>query len=326
MSKTHHQGTNIVTSVKGGASLRAVVVSYHLLANGIGRPHLVARALGEMAMIGPVSLVTRNFDHITKRTITTDEAVRVPVRPYATNISIGRVLSYLDFARQVNHVLQVAEADLVYICVPDYISALAILRQKRDRRFVVIVDIVDLWPEAFPLPKVINELFKDVFGFIFKPLRRWLFQKADLVLFQSRNFLKQFGKDSSRYGFLPMCLPRRPAVCGSQVRALIMEEIRLLFLGSINNITDTESLIAILCMLAERRKVCLCVVGGGLGMESFRRRLSNRLVHLITRGITFNRRVREEELTRAHFGFNGYKKTTDVSVSYKALDYLQHGL
>ena len=105
-----------------------------------------------------------------------------------------------------------------------------------------------------------------------------------------------------------------------------MEEVRLLFLGSMNSITDIESLIGILCMLAERRKVCLSIVGGGLGLESLQRRLSGTAVRLVARGITFDRQVREEELARAHFGFNGYKKTTEVSVSYKALDYLQNGL
>jgi len=326
MSKTHHQGTNIGSPVKGGASLSAVVVSYHLLAEGTGRPHFVARALGKMAAIGRVSLMASNFDHVRKRTIPTHEAVRVPVRPYATNISIGRVLSYFDFAGQVNHLLQEAEADLVYICVPDYISALAILRNKRDRRLVVIVDVVDLWPEAFPLPKLINGLFKDVFGFIFKPLRRWLFQKADLVLFQSSYFLKQFGKDSSHYGFLPMCLSGKAALPMDGLRTSIREEIRILFLGSINNITDTESLIAMLNLVARHRKVCLSVVGGGNGLSKLEKRLASTTVRLIVQGITFDQRVREEELTQAHFGFNGYKETTEVSVSYKALDYLQHGL
>ena len=31
-------------------------------------------------------------------------------------------------------------------------------------------------------------------------------------------------------------------------------------------------------------------------------------------------------MNRAHFGFNGYKETTEVSVSYKSLEYLQHGI
>ena len=315
-----------MTSVKGGTSLSAVVVSYHLLGDGTGRPYFVARALGKMAVIRRVSLIASNFDHISKRTIPTDEAVRVPVRPYATNISIGRVLSYFDFARQVNHVLQVAEADLVYICVPDYISALAILRNKRDRRFVVIVDIVDLWPEAFPLPKLINKFFKNISGFIFKPLRRWLYQKADLVLFQSRYFLKEFGKDSSQYGFLPMCLSGKATLGMDGLRTSIREEIRILFLGSLNNITDTESLIAMLNLVARHRKVCLSVVGGGHGLRKLEKRLANTRVRLIVRGITFDQYIRKVELTQAHFGFNGYKETTEVSVSYKALDYLQHGL
>jgi hypothetical protein len=79
-------------------------------------------------------------------------------------------------------------------------------------------------------------------------------------------------------------------------------------------------------LMTRQRKVCLSVLGGGHGLSKLEKRLASTTVRLIVRGITFDQRVREEELTQAHFGFNGYKETTEVSVSYKALDYLQHGL
>jgi len=326
MSKTHHQGTNIGTPVEGGASLSAVVVSYHLLAEGTGRPHFVARALGKMAVIGRVSLMASNFDHFTKSALPTNGIVRLAVRPYAKNISLKRILSYLDFARQVNQTAEVKEANLVYVCVPDYFSALAVLHGKTSRRRMVIVDVVDLWPEAFPLSPLINRLLKSVFKIVFRPLRRHYFRKANLVLFQSRHLMKQFGKNSDNYRFLPMCLSEKDTLSMGVLRTSIREEIRILFLGSLNNITDTESLIAMLGLMTKQRKVCLSVLGGGHGLSKLEQRLASTTVCLIVRGITFDQRVREEELTQAHFGFNGYKETTEVSVSYKALDYLQNGL
>ena len=123
-----------------------------------------------------------------------------------------------------------------------------------------------------------------------------------------------------------MCLSGKETTGIDGFRTSIREEIRILFLGSLNNITDTESLIAMLNLMAKFRKTCLSVVGGGDGLRKLEKRLVNTKVRLIVRGITFDQCVREEELTQAHFGFNGYKETTEVSVSYKALDYLKYGL
>jgi glycosyltransferase involved in cell wall biosynthesis len=123
-----------------------------------------------------------------------------------------------------------------------------------------------------------------------------------------------------------MCLFGKATPSLDGLRTSIREEIRILFLGSLNSITDTESLIAMLGLMTRQRKVCLSVLGGGHGLSKLEKRLASTTVRLIVRGITFDQRVREEELTQAHFGFNGYKETTEVSVSYKALDYLQNGL
>lgn len=279
-----------------------------------------------MSFLQEVHLVASNYDHFSKNTATADDMMRLPVRPYARNISFRRILSYFDFARQVRRARPVIDADLVYVCVPDYLAALAVLRSKRTTGCKVIVDVVDLWPEAFPLPPYVNGLVKGVFNVFLKPLRRYLFREADLILFQSRYFLQQFAADSQRSRFLPMCISGPATTGASRLRVPIVGEVRMLFLGSINSITDIESLVAMLRLLSLRRKVRLCVVGGGVGLESLQRRLAGTSVNVIVRGITFDRGVREEEMARAHFGYNGYKNTTEVAVSYKALDYLQRGL
>jgi hypothetical protein len=315
-----------IPEVKSTPAFRVTVVSYHMTANGTSRPNYVTRAIKDMSFLGKVCMVASNYDHFTKSTVPTNGIVRLAVRPYTKNISLKRILSYFDFARQVNQTAEVMEADLVYVCVPDYFSALAVIHGKTRRRRMVIVDVVDLWPEAFPLSPLINRLLKSVFKIVFRPLRRHYFRKANLVLFQSRHFMKQFSKSDDNYRFLPMCLFGKATPSLDGLRTSIREEIRILFLGSLNSITDTESLIAMLGLMTRQRKVCLSVLGGGHGLSKLEKRLASTTVRLIVRGITFDQRVREEELTQAHFGFNGYKETTEVSVSYKALDYLQHGL
>ena len=304
---------------------KTLIVSYHLAQQKIGRPWQVYKALKKLPVAGNIKIIGSNFDHIKKVSIT-DQYFRLNVPSYTKNISLKRLCSYLVFARKLNKFVKVIKPKLVYTCVPDYIAAMLLLQKKTVIKTKIIIDFVDLWPEALPLPKLINILLKDIGGLFFRPVRRWLFRKADMMLFQSVHFLKQFGGGSSNYKFLPMCSSGKALLKIDAIRTTIKDEIRILFLGSLNNITDTESLISMLNLLARHRKVCLSVVGGGQGLKKLRQRLANTAVYLILRGFTFDQGVKKMEMAQAHFGFNGYKETTDVSVSYKALDYLQHGL
>lgn len=312
--------------VKVFSPLRAVVVCYHFTAEGAARPNYVARSLEAMPFLRRVDRVGSDYDHFQKARATEDAVTRLPVRPYAKNISLQRVFSYRDFARGVAASPLVTEADLVYVCVPDYLAALAVLRHRATRPFFVIVDVYDLWPEAFPLPPIANGLLKGILKLGIPALRRFLFRRANLILFQSGYFRERFGGRGPRYQLLPMCLAGRARAAGGAAAVSIREEIRVLFLGSINSITDTDSLVALLLGLAEQRRVSLCVIGGGIGWAPLEQRLAGTKIRVHARGVTFDRRIREEEIARAHFGFNGYKDTTEVSVSYKAIDYLQQGL
>ena len=43
-------------------------------------------------------------------------------------------------------------------------------------------------------------------------------------------------------------------------------------------------------------------------------------------GASFNEQLKEEVLSTCWFGFNGFKKETEVGLSYKSIDYLSYGV
>jgi len=308
--------------------LRVLVVSYHYPDGENSRPTLVRRVFAEMPGGIAVKAIASDFDHFSKRTMPSSVGgiIRLPVRPYRKNISTARLLSYADFAWRLRKHPAVAEADIIYVCVPCYLSALAVLFGRARRRQKVLVDVVDLWPEALPLPRIVNRLIKGTIGAGIKSLRRRIFGGADLLFFQSRYFLNKYGGNSVRHKFLPMCLSGASLAENVTRRSSLSKEVRILFLGSMNSITDMASLVQLLQLLAKQRKVCFSVIGGGNSLEWLKERLKATTVTATFHGITFDKRIKEEELSRAHFGFNGYKETTEVSVSYKSLEYLQHGI
>jgi len=313
--------------MRSDSKVNVCLISYHYEEER-GRPNLVKRALSAMDFVKDLRVVASNFDHITKEVIpnTEQNITRLRVRQYSNNISLKRVLSYWDFARQLSALPILTTTQIAYVCVPDYLSALTVLRRRTGRTERVIIDVVDLWPEALPLPRLVNGLLKWALGSGIKRLRQRLFRDANLVLFQSQYFLSQFGGNGERYGFLPMCAGKTSQADFVWDGPSLASEIRILFLGSMNSITDLASLVHILRILVEERKVSLSVVGGGSSLGWLKEQLRGTPVITTFYGITFDKDIKNGEFRQTHFGYNGYRETTEVAVSYKSLELLQHGI
>lgn len=305
-------------------NLKVAIVAYHWDRRIMDRPNMVAMAIRDRFADAHLTIVASSFDHFGKLRRHDTRALLVDVRGYEKNASFDRVLSYCDFAKRLTDLSALREADIVYICVPDYISAAVVLQMARDRQ-AVVVDVVDLWPEAFPVGTHILAMLKAMFLRPAKLLRRCVFERADVIAFQSMRFLRCFGNCAARRVMLPMALPD----IGGSVelsRPNVEHELRIIFLGSMNHITDVECLILLLSGLSRRRKVVLDIIGVGVALDGLLRRLSDSRVKINVLGAIFDSALKAKYLDRAHFGFNGYRARTDVSVSYKGIEYLRAGL
>ena len=304
------------------------LVSYHYDNAAEGRPNFLRRALSEICPSAKVVAITSDFDHIRKSRVVANQSgiVRLHVRPYRRNISFKRALSYVDFAAYVYRSPLIAEADIVLICVPDYLSALALLWKRRACHYRIVIDVVDLWPEALPFKGAIGKFMKNLVIYPFKWLRGHSFSCADMITFQSEYFRSIFGGNVDRQRYLPMCGESRHLADNVVRRRPMTSGINIAFLGSINNICDIDSLVKILLLLSQQRSVHLTIVGGGEGLELLQMQLKDTSVHTTYHGISFDSTLIEKTLMQAHFGYNGYKAATEVAVSYKSLQYLKHGV
>ena len=59
---------------------------------------------------------------------------------------------------------------------------------------LVVIDVVDLWPEGFPL----SQMIKVFIEILTKPLRNLLFKQADLILTQSDYFRDKLNFSDSK--------------------------------------------------------------------------------------------------------------------------------
>jgi glycosyltransferase involved in cell wall biosynthesis len=304
------------------------LVSYHYDNLSESRPNFLQSALAEIFPTAKLSIVASDFDHIRKSKIYTQNTNinRIKVCVYKKNISLKRILSYAQFSCRIQNHSALLKADLVVVCVPDYLSAIVLLRSRDKLKYRILIDVVDLWPEAIPVEGTIRTFLKEASLPLIKIIRNMYFRHADLITFQSKYLLSLFGRVGVNQAYLPMCGSELDSKDYVIARPPLERGINIILLGSINNICDIESLILILNMLAIKRKVNFTVIGGGEGCQRLKLALEDTNVVCNFLGITFDSNLIRETLENSHFGYNGYKKSTEVSVSYKSLNYLKCGV
>lgn len=105
-----------------------------------------------------MELVTSDFDHRAKETrrerdfALPAKVTLLPEPGYPKNICLRRLFSHWLFARRVRAYLKRREKpDAIYCAVPSLSCAFYAARYAEKNRIPFVIDVQDLWPEAFSL-------------------------------------------------------------------------------------------------------------------------------------------------------------------------------
>lgn len=123
----------------------------------------------------------------------------LPVRPYARNVSLARLRSHRDFGQALERTAQGAVArgalerpDVILASVPPLEGAEAAARLARRLDAVLVVDLMDLWPETFrrllPGPEWLRGLVAPLLLGGMERRRRALLETADGVSSATRTY------------------------------------------------------------------------------------------------------------------------------------------
>jgi glycosyltransferase involved in cell wall biosynthesis len=308
---------------------KIAVISYDFIEDSKNsRPLLIYKAIKCSSMANIVTVYCANFSHHKKKHVTyqNPDFQAISVSSYTLNISLKRILSYTVFAAKVLFHPDIKKYDILYFCVPANELAIVALLYKLCFKKSVVLDVVDIWPDAFPLPSWINPFFKGLFFLTSSRLRNGIFRSADLILTQSAYFKQKLNFPKNCKVVLMGTTQSLDSEAQHYHRPSLGHSINILYLGSINAINDLKSLITILANLKMRKKVHLSVVGGGKKLGYLQREVERIGISSYFLGICFEESIKREEFLRCHFGYNGYVKSTEVAISYKSLEYLSHGL
>lgn len=266
-----------------------------------------------------------SFSHSLKkhRELSNEQFISLKTMSYSSSLSIKRILSYLIYSYRVFRFLGKNKFDVVYINLPPNSIGLTVLLRKKSYS-KLIVDVIDLWPEAFPNnDSLIKKNILYIFGILPKMIRKRAIDYSSFCITESEFFYKALNlqnKDHKKVIYIKKFQIKPP------VYDDFSKKLSIIYLGNIGAIYDFESLFKIIKGVKKKRKVELHILGLGPLSDWLFENLKAEKITYHYHGATFDESLKREIISKCWFGFNGYKNNTEVALSYKSVDYLSYGV
>ncbi len=274
-----------------------------------------------------VTYITSDFDHTAKEVFTCkiDGCVQIPARPYRKNLSIDRILSHRNFARDVFRYLesQPQQPDvLVVLLPPNFLAHYGSKYKKRHPQVKLIFDIFDLWPETFPGGKV-KKLLAPVFN-IWAALRDRNLHKADFVTTECEMFRQKLSLPAETSQSIWLCA--EPLSVEKPAPQLSDDRLELCYLGAINNVISIPDICRLIKALSAKKPVTLHIIGKGERQQEFIDEATAAGAEVIFHGAVYDESEKLAIMNRCHFGLNIMKASVCVGLTMKSVDYFRFGL
>ncbi len=310
--------------------LRALMVSPFMIPEmPADRTMQIARALANNI---ETDILTADFCHHRKQRVIKSVAlagvsvhsIRVPA--YYSNMGARRALSHLVFILRAYIWLRRnrKQYDVVYCTAP--FALLAVLLFRAQPNSLRILDVVDLWPDSLPFPRVMTIALWPMFVF-WRTVNRMAPRMADRILSGSTTFIARIreaqpGRPERDFHFIQL-RSSSPPIAGQVVRQWSGGELVIAYVGNMGALIDWDSMLD--AIVACGLTISIQIIGDGDARPYVCGELKRRGIPFTAHGIVYDADRLKNILVGAHFGYNGYSNT-DASFSYKAATYLEHGL
>lgn len=222
-----------------------------------------------LAKDNQVELITSTFSHKLKRQRNLqDEEIRklrykitnIYEPGYKKNVSLKRIYSYNILARNLKKYLKTKEEkpDVIYCAIPSlsFAKVAAKFAKKNNIRF--IIDVQDLWPEAFRMVFKIP-VIKEI---LFYPMERdanYIYKQADDIIAVSETYANRASKANKKYKnklsvFLGTELEYFDKCRNENIFETSDKEIKIAYIGTLGHSYDIKIIIDALEILKEQCK------------------------------------------------------------------------
>lgn len=270
-----------------------------------------------------VDIITSNFNHHLKK----NEVKKFPeiqyinVPKYKKNISISRLFSHYVFAEKVYRSIKDKNYDLIYCIIPPNFLAYKIKKiYKKNANTAIYFDVIDLWPEAFPIEKFKkNLIFK-----LWADLRNKNLNISKCVFIECNLYCNTLKKYITNDKIYTLYLTSPKKYFDEKIKNA-NSKIVFCYLGSINSLIDIDSICIIIKKASKIKPVVLNIIGGGIFSEKLINLARNNGAYVNDYGYVFEDTLKANILNNSHFGLNLYH-SHNIGLTIKSIDYFSAGL
>ena len=288
-----------------------------------------------------VEIITTDFSHKAKKTRKTDPVVlrqlpyqftMLPEPGYPKNVCLKRFSSHRSFGKQVKLYMKMMEKpDLVYAATPSLDAAAAAAAYCKKQKVPFIVDVQDLWPEAFKL--VFNiPVVSDMIFFPMQTIAGKIYRQADEIVAVSDSYVNRALRFSpSKVNALSVFLGTDLAAFDQNAAENKVQkpdsEIWIAYTGTLGHSYNIEIILDALDLLPQMSTegLVFMVLGDGPLMERFRTRAAQCKVDTVFLGrLDYGKMA--GYLQNADIAVNPIAKGAAQSIINKHADYAAAGL
>ena len=285
-----------------------------------------------------VEIVTSDFDHLTKAKAE-ETHINWPFKitklkeiGYPKNVCLKRFVSHYLWGKEVRKYLRESGLpDLIYCAVPSLTGPSEAIRYAKEKNIPVIVDIQDLWPEAFKM--AINiPIFSDILFFPFEIKANEIYRNANDIIAVSDTYLQRAKRVNSKVElghvvFLGSRLSDFDRYVEEYKTERDDQSIRLAYCGTLGSSYDITCVIDALSIIKKRgiNPPEFIVMGSGPRLDEFKQYATEKNVKA-----TFTGRLPYPEmcglLCSCDIAVNPISKGAAQSIINKHADYAASGL
>ncbi|TSI11331.1 glycosyltransferase family 4 protein [Lysinibacillus sp. BW-2-10] len=154
-----------------------------------------------------IEIVTSSFSHTLKKQRDVSEEQRKRARykytmlyepGYKKNVSLKRIYSHFILGKRLKKYLKIRKKpDIIYCAVPSLELAKVAAKYAKKNNIKFIIDIQDLWPEAFKMVVKSHFLRKMLF-YLFEKKANYIYSAANDVIAVSQTYLDRVTKVNNR--------------------------------------------------------------------------------------------------------------------------------
>lgn len=271
--------------------------------------------------------ITSDFDHASKEKFVckVEGCVQLPARSYRKNLSLDRILSHREFARDVFCYMESLpeQPDMLVVQIPpNFLAYYAVKYKRRHPNVKLIFEIFDLWPETFP-GGIIKKCLTPIFA-VWGAIRDRSLGAADFVVTECEMFRQRLGLDEKTSKSIWLCAKPLELV---QLRPQLRDDVlELCYLGSINNVISIPDICHLLQELSKEKHVLLHIIGTGEHQHEFVNEAKAAGAEVSFYGPIYDEQKKLKIMNRCHFGLNIMKSSVCVGLTMKSVDYFRFGL